>query len=135
MTDETKPTLTDQEVADGWRLMRLGSGPWQKISPDTKLASDYLKEHRDRVAADRADVKLSLPDKFESLCRADPRAAYDLLVAHLATRLPYRVDRGTFDAIKLAMQIAWTLGQRDGIRAVIEDIAGNQAKEPERHDH
>lgn len=55
MTDA--PTLTDEERAAGWRIMRLGTGPWRKIAPGTKLAADYLREHRARVRDTRAKIK------------------------------------------------------------------------------
>jgi hypothetical protein len=80
------------------------------------------------------DVKLSLPDRFEALVRENPREAFELLVAHLDEKLRYRTDRGTREAIRLALQIVWTVGQRDGIQSVIDE-ALDQAKETQRHDH
>jgi hypothetical protein len=77
---------------------------------------------------------LPLPDHFEKLCRVDPRGAFELLLGDLEARLPYRVDRRTLEAIRIALRIAWTLGQREGIRSVIDDTL-EQAKESERHDH
>lgn len=56
MGDPMKPTLTDEERAAGWRLVRLGTGPWQKIPPGTKLAADYGREHRARVKDIRAKI-------------------------------------------------------------------------------
>jgi len=78
-------------------------------------------------------MKLNLPDQFELLANSNPRAAFELMRDKLLGRLPYEgVSRHVIGAVKIALDIAWTVGQRDGMQKILDDIAGE--KDDDDHD-